>query len=310
MDNTFQSPFSDLRLLRCFLVLMAECSVSRAAARLGLSQPAMSHSLGRLRKLFDDPLLLRSGGTLLPTTRGLELKGQVADLIRSVDGLLTKQETFDPQKSRSRFKIMTPEFASHILLPFIMRRLEDEAPGIDVELAFADPERAADLLAAGEVDFRLGSWPKPPLGLRHKPLLVERLVCLTGPAYPGDRELDQQSYVSGRHIRVQRPGTSFSMHAVDQAAAKLGHDLRVILYTQNTYAMAELVSSLKAIGTTTERLGRHLASIFPLTVHPLPVAVPELKVAIFWHERTHNQRAHRWFRKLVGAALRDARIEY
>jgi DNA-binding transcriptional LysR family regulator len=308
MNDDRAEALSDLRLLRTFLVLMAERSVSRTAVRLNLSQPAISHALARLRRVLDDPLLVKGAGTMNPTARGLELQAQVTDLLAQVDRLVQPPAPFDPANSRMRFAIVAPEFAACAIAPRLVQELTARAPGIEVEFTATDPSRAHDLLERGEVDFRLGWWPEPPPGLRHKLLFRERLVCLRRADASG-KPLGIEEFLNARHVRIQRPGRSFSMLAIDQAASRAGRNLQVALWVQNAFAMAEIVAVSDLLGTLTERLAERLATRLPVATVPLPLDVPELRVALYWHERTQKQAAHRWFRQVISEITAPLRQE-
>ena len=167
-----------VRLLHCFDVLMAECSVTRAAARLNVSQAAISHALGRLRRLFGDPLLIKRSGGMAPTSRGIELHAQVSGLLHGIERLFEGLLPFTPSRARMRFTVMLPEFLEYLLFPLLIPRLEREAPEVEVEFRSPDPVHAFEYLEHGVVDLRLGLWPTAARGLRYKMLSHERLVCI------------------------------------------------------------------------------------------------------------------------------------
>ena len=290
----------DMRLLRCFEALMAERSVSRAAQRLNLSQPAMSHALGRLRRLFDDPLLLKGHGQMNPTGRALELETQVRDLLAGADRLIRKPTAFDPATARARFVMMAPEYVEYLIAPLLVQRLQEEAPGIDVEFRTSDPEHALDWFERGDIDFRLGWLPESPQTLRFKLLFRDRLVCLARKGHPRIKgRIPAETYLQTPHVRVQKPRTWVSTRAIDQAVSSLRRRLRVALQVQNVFAVANVVAGSNFIATVPERLARSFSEKFPIQILPLPLNVPDMRIAVYWHERTHKQAAHKWFRQLL-----------
>ena len=296
MDN----PLFDLRLLRCFEALMAERSVSRAARRLNLSQPAMSHALGRLRQLFDDPLLLKGHGRMNPTGRALELESRVRDLLAGAAQLTRKPAAFDPATAHARFVVMIPEYVEYLIAPALVRRLQSEAPGIDVEFRSSDPEHALDWFERGDIDFRLGWLPESPQTMRFKLLFRDHLVCLVRKGHPQTKDgVSTEKYLTMSHVRIQQPRTRVSSRAIDQAAAALHRKLRVALQVQNAFAVANVVAHSDLVATVPRRLARGLAEKFPLQILPLPLEVPDIRIAAYWHERTHKQAAHKWFRQLL-----------
>lgn len=290
----------DMRLLRCFEALMAERSVSRAAERMELSQPAMSHALGRLRRIFGDPLLLKGHGQMTPTSRAVEIEGQVRELLAAAEHLTRRPQAFVPATARAAFAIMTPEFVEYLLAPRLMQRLQQQAAGIDLAFRTSEPARALDWLERGEIDFRLGWWPEPPKTLRFRLLFRDPLVCLARKGHPQVRgNISTEQYLQLPHIRIQRPRTGVSTHVIDQAVHQQRRRLRIALRVQNALALAAAVAESHLLATVPARLGQALAGKFPLQVLDLPLDVPDVRIALYWHERSHGLAAHRWFRQLL-----------
>ncbi len=295
----------DLKLLRCFQVLMTERNVSRAAARLELSQPAMSHALARLRTLFDDALLVRSKGDMVPTARATELEAEVRGILESTDRLVRKPSAFDPASARARFSIMAAEPVEYLLAAPLMRKLAD-APGIDVDFTPADRQHAQGLLERGEIDFRTGWWPNPATMLRCKLLFRDRLVCVARKGHPAMRgRVTVEQFLAASHVRVRSASAGPSMQAVDDAVASLRKELRVTLRVHGIFSLCYAVSHSDLIAVVPESLARRLAVDHPLQLLPLPLAVPDLRIALYWHERTHKQPGHRWFRQLLTEVARE-----
>jgi DNA-binding transcriptional LysR family regulator len=296
----------DLKLLRCFAALMAERSVSRAALKLGLSQPAASHALGRLRRLFDDPLLLKGQGRMTPTARALELEGEVRTLLEGVGRLARQPAEFAPASSRARFAVMSPEFVEYLLAPRLAAHAETHAPGIDIVFRASDPEHAPAWFENGEIDIRLGWVPDPPPLLRMKMLFRDPLVCITRRNHPRLKgKLTAAQYLDAAHVRVEQPRTRVSSGAVDAAVAAIGGRLRVALQVQNAYALAHAVAQTNLVSTVPQRLARAMAGHHPLQIHALPIDVPDARIAMYWHERNHKQPAQRWFRQLLADTARQ-----
>lgn len=304
--NDLNSGQPDLKLLRCFITLMAERSVSRAAARLGLSQPATSHALARLRRLFNDPLLLKGRSAMTPTPRALELETEVRQLVSGLDRLTRPVAEFSPAASRGRFVVMTPEFIEYLLAPRLVAHLQEHAPGIDVVFRTSDPEHAPDWFESGEIDLRLGWVPDPSPLLRMKMLLRDPLVCIARRGHPRLKgRISAAQYLEAAHVRVEQPRTRVSTGAVDAAVAALGGRLRIALQVQNAFALAHAVAQSSLLSTVPRRLALAVAEQHPLQVLPLPIEVPDVRIAMYWHERNHKQPAQRWFRQLIADILRE-----
>jgi DNA-binding transcriptional LysR family regulator len=297
----------DLKLLRYFEVLLEECSVSRAAARLNLTQPAMSHALTRLRALFGDPLLLKGRGRMTPTSRALQLREKVRALLLEAERLTAKPESFSPATSRAKFTIMSAEFVEYLLAPKLISALKAEAPRVEVQFYPADRERAPAWFERGEIDFRLGWWPGPPQALRYKVLFQDRLVCIARQNHPATRNgLSAEDFLRADHVRIQSPRTGVSEHAVDRAAAALHRRLHVAVRVQSALTLAQAVAGSDLLATVPERFARSLSEKFPLKSFRLPLAnVPSVRIAMYWHERTHQDPAHRWFRHRLEELVRS-----
>jgi DNA-binding transcriptional LysR family regulator len=303
MEND-QEP--DFRLLRCFSALMAERSVSRAALRLELSQPAVSHALARLRRLFDDPLLLKGRDGMTPTARALELEAGVRALLAAAERLRARPAEFAPATARQRFVVMSPEFVEYLLAPRLAAHLETRAPGIDVAFRTSDPERATGLFESGEIDLRLGWLPDPAPSLRMKLLFRDPLVCIARRGHPRLKSrISAAQFMEIAHVRVEQPRTRVSTGAIDAAVAALGGRLRIALQVQNAFALAHAVAQSNLLSTVPQRLARAMAAHHPLQILPLPVDVPDARIAMYWHESTHKQPAQRWFRQLLAETARE-----
>lgn len=297
----------DLRLLRCFAALMADRGVSLAARRLDMSQPAMSVALGRLRKIFGDPLLVRGRGEMVPTSRAIALLESVQRVLDGVNTLSAESAPFDPALARNQFTLTAPAYIAYVLLPKLMRQLERSAPGIRVEVRAANRERATEWLERGEIDFRLGWIREPPAGLRFKTLYQERLVCLARknhPALAGKLTADEFCRLS--HIRTMVDRSSDSGQLIDEAVeATSGKRLTIALVVQEALIVPYVVATSDHIAVMPERLARAFVAHLPVRIHALPVRVPPQNIGLYWHERTHRSTAHVWFRGMLGKVTRS-----
>ena len=162
----------DLNLLVILDALLSEQHVTRAAERLHLSQPAVSHALARLRDLLGDPLLVRQGGALVPTARALELAAPLAEALAQVQALLAPNR-FDPASAKRRFRVAMSDYSAAIFLPGLVRTLRREAPGIDLQIVQASREGMVDGVLNGDLDLAAGVFPDMPAELRTTPLFEE-----------------------------------------------------------------------------------------------------------------------------------------
>lgn len=291
----------DLRLLRCFDALMTERNVSRAAQLVNTSQPAMSVALGKLRTLFGDPLFVRGRGEMVPTSRALVLNDVVRSVLVGLGNLSAVAAPFDPRTSRARFTMTAPGYIGYVLLPRLARYLEKNAPGVYVEARAANRERATEWLENGEVDFRLGWIRVPPSELRFKTLYKDCFVCLARKDHPDiPRKLTFDLFCSLQHVRTMLHPRSDSGGVIDRAVGALGKHLNIALLVQEGLTVPHIVASSNLIAAVPARLARGFVGQLPIRAHPLPLRLPDQNIALYWHERTHRNPAHEWFRDLIG----------
>jgi len=290
----------DTRLLRVFTVLMGERSVSRAAERLQMSQPAISHALNRLRQTFDDPLLLRSRGGMIPTNRALELQDPVRDLLAAYEQLAKPASDFDPASSTRRFVITAPEYAEHLLMPPLLRQLRAQAPGVRVDVRTPDPDRAYELLESGEVDLRIAWLLKPMQSLRSLQLFQDRMVYIADRKHPQIQErITVPQFLAAPHLRTFGTSVSTTNRVIDDALDRLGKKLQMVFYLQNFLTMPATLAGTDAIAALPQRLAERFAQQYPLQVLEPPVRLPRIRYAEYWHERNQNDPGHRWLRQAV-----------
>jgi DNA-binding transcriptional LysR family regulator len=304
MDN------ADLKLLRTFLVLMAEKSVSRTAERLGISQPATSHALARLRELFQDPLLLRSRGGMVPTERAAEIELTVRRLLSEYDAMVAGGHPFDPAVSRRTFVLSAPEYAEHLLMPGISRRLRTEAPGIRIEVRAPDRDHAYELLESGRVDLRIAWLPKPPVSLRSMQLFQDRIVCIAHRDHPTIRgTLSLAQYLDAPHARPLGTGRTTTGRVIDDAVERQGkgRKLDLVFLVQNFLTIPFLMADgIDVIATLPLTLAQRFQQQQPLQILETPLRLPRVRYAAYWHERSQKDAGHRWLRALVADTARAA----
>ncbi len=197
----------DLNLLVILDALLSEQHVTRAAARLHLSQPAVSHALARLRDLLGDPLLVRAGAGLVPTSRAMELMAPLTEALAQVQSLLAPN-AFDPATTRRTFRLAMSDYGAAIVLPGLIRTLRSEAPGIDLQISHASREGMLDGILNGDIDIAVGVFPEMPNELRSTPLFEEHYACLVDrDSLPADATLDLPAYLARPHVLLEMRGS-------------------------------------------------------------------------------------------------------
>lgn len=297
----------DVRTLRILLMLLTERSVSRAAQKLDMSQPAMSHILNRLRRTLDDPLLLRSNNGMVCTERAVEIAAKTQELLKGFDDLVAQRAPFDPRTSKRRFVIAAATYTEHVLLPILIRRIHEQAPHITVEVRPPRYGHAHEQLENGEVDLRVawGQGP-PPLSLRSISLFHDRIVCLTDPVFRKTRgPLSIAAYLAAPHVRAQGTERTTTGKVVDSAVAQFGTSLCIALLVQNYLSIPKMIAHTDFVATLPERFAIELAAHTPLEISDPPLKLPKVRVMAFWHERSQSDPAHKWLRRLAVEASRD-----
>lgn len=303
----------DLRSLEVLQVLLHELHVSRAALRLGISQPAASRWLARLRIIFGDPLLLRSQSGMVLTERAIEISDALPAILEGLNKVLAPTKRFDPKISRRRFVLTAPDYAEHLLLPPLVKQLRQQAPHISLDVRPPDASRAMEHLERGEVDLRIAWLLDPPASLRSMPLWQDRIVCILDRHHPRVRgSLSLAQYLGMAHARPLGWGRTTTSRVIDAAVEREGAKLGLTLGVQNMLTLPQILSGSDLVGTVPQMLARSFAAQYPLQLLELPLQLPKVRYASYWHERSHKDPAHRWLRQMVLSAARtlhaDSRV--
>jgi DNA-binding transcriptional LysR family regulator len=288
----------DLNLLVAFEMLVAERSVSAAASRLGISQPAMSSTLGRLRALFDDELFVRSGRTMLPTVRAMQLAEQVSQALAQLRTALEPQARFDPGTSRRAFNVTGGDYATMVILPHLAACLAEEAPAVDLRFRFVEKDTTFGLLDTDRLDLALGVFPDPPKRLGLQALFEERFVCLARRDHPvlGDG-LTLDKFASLPHLLVTERGDSTG--AVDEALARHGLARRIALTVPHVLVVPSVLSRSDLVATVGARAARMFAQAAPLSIHETPVEIPKWRLSMLWSRQKAGDLGLAWLRDVM-----------
>jgi DNA-binding transcriptional LysR family regulator len=291
----------NLNLLVGFEALIIERSVSGAARRAHLSQPAMSNLLARLRRTFDDPLFERAGQRMMPTERARELAGPIGAALHIIRQAIDEKPSFNPATANIRYSIATTDYAEVVVLPNLLRTMKRHAPMVTFQVKrlktiFDLPVEELDVC-----DFALGFFPlplRPGTGLNGTTLFQERFVGMLRKRHPMARQkFGLRQFLSLEHIRVnyseEGPGL------IGDAMQKIGHKRKVGLVVPHLATVPFLTAHSDMLGITPLRLARAFSPSLELRILELPLEVPPVTMSIIWHERHQNHQAHRWFREVV-----------
>lgn len=293
----------DLNLLPPLEALLRRRNVTHAAADVGLSQPAMSRALSRLRALLGDPLLVRGQGGFVLTSRAQNLAPRVATALDELK-VLFQEQSFDPASERRTIRVAASDTQTILLAPMIMARLAREAPGIELRMEpygqdlFTRMERGACDLA-----FALATTPLP-VGAMSEPIAVDRLALVMKRGHPAaDRLWAIADYGAFDHVGVALLGDGRS--ELDALLAAAGVSRRIALMTPHFMAALATVAATNMITTISEAFARRFADAFDLIVREPPFADTELRVTLVWSHIHATDPLLAWFRGLVRDVARQ-----
>lgn len=285
----------DLNLLRALDALLDERSVTRAAARLALTQPAMSGILLRLRERFGDPLFVRTQHGIVPTARALALGAPVKRVLADIDALL-QPPPFDPARASMTASIAATDYALRaIALPFLTA-LKHSAPQVRVALVPVDGAQAQGQLERGELDLALITAAGTPPDLHARALFDKRYVCVMRADHPAAREpLTLERFCALEHALVSLTGGRFE-GVTDEALARLGRQRRVTLSVASFLILPEILRASDLVAVVPSRLAHGIDGI---VVHDAPLEIPGFTKVMAWHERSHHDLGQRRIRELL-----------
>jgi DNA-binding transcriptional LysR family regulator len=290
----------DLNLLAAFDALMNERNVTRAATQMGVSQPAMSAALSRLRTLLGDPLFLRSADGLLPTPRARELAEPIAQSLRHIAAALLKGETFVPDDATLTLNIGMSDYAAFVVLPRLLEKVAEQAPCITIDVhAFHDRDHAVDLLDAGVIDAAVGVAPtQPEARILTRPIFTDTFVTIVSSTHPAARRvMDMETYLSLSHVLASPEGQRHGL--VDAALAQRGKRRHLALTLPHMFAVPAVVARTRLTATVMKRVALHSSAARKLAFLPPPIALPEIVVHVIWHRRSDTNPAQQWLRELI-----------
>jgi DNA-binding transcriptional LysR family regulator len=290
----------DLNLLVHLDALLAERSVTRAAARVGLGQSAMSHNLARLRDLFSDELLTRGPEGLRPTPRALALVEPVRIALAQIQVLVSRDEAFDPRTAERTFSVGLPDSMEILIVPSLLAYLREVAPGIHLRLHNIDSSKLLDDLDADRLDLAVGYGVFAQGQAHHKRrlLFTETYLCMFNAERTGiTASISLDDYLRLPHVLTSlRPG---ERGVVDDALEKLGLRRTVVLTTPRFLAVPSLVARAPVVVTMHARLARFFAAELGLSLSLPPVELPDMAVSLLWHASYDHDPAHAWLRQMM-----------
>ncbi|MDX3366273.1 LysR family transcriptional regulator [Streptomyces violaceoruber] len=294
----------DLNLLTALDALLEEGSVAGAAARLHVTAPAMSRSLGRIRKVTGDQILVRTGRHMTPTTRALAMRTEVHALVQQAHRLLSAQSELDLASLERVFTVRWHDALTTTCGSALIVAVRREAPGVQLRLT-AEPGDDTPELRRGEVDLASSDGPPPLPDIRHRLVGRDRLVLAVRAGHPlTEQPLTTERYAAAPHLTVSRRGRLSDR--VDDALAELGHERerRVIASAPTTATALQLARDTDLVVTLPDAVTRSIRHQLGLITLPLPVELPEVPLYLLWHRRHDDDPAHTWLRDIATRTLR------
>lgn len=295
----------DLNLLVVFDAVMQERNVTRAGQRLGLSQPAMSHALARLRSMLKDDLFIRSPKGMLPTPRAEQLASPVRS---ALDGLQHSLEPtqFIPSKATRRFRVAVDNYSAVVLVGPLAGRITKIAPGVTLEFRPSGTLDILDLLDRGELDLTIGHFREQGERFSRQSLLQDDFVVVLRKGHPAasTRELSMEEFAALSHLAIS--SVPYSTDFIDQALARERLARRIQLRAPFLSAVPILVDS-DMVSILQRRVAEELVRYHPLLIRPLPHSSPTMETAMIWPRWLDNQPAHLWFREIIGRLTKGLR---
>jgi DNA-binding transcriptional LysR family regulator len=286
----------DLNLLVALDALLEEKNVTRAGDRLGMSQPAASRALGRLRRLCADPLLVDGPGGYVLSARAEDLRPALRGTIAGI-GELLEPDPFDPAAATGKIRLLMPDLQAATIVPPLLARMAKEAPSLDVDIA-APGTSGIEALENDEADAMVGLLDEAPAGIRRRRLYDEELLTLMRAGHPAAaRKLTLDRFLALEHVVVAVPG--LGPPPVDQALARLGRKRRVKLRVPNFFAAVEIAVRSDLVMTLPSSLARTAADMRRFASARPPLDLGRFTMSLAWHARHQESPRHVWLRKAI-----------
>jgi len=288
----------DLNLLIAFDAMMEELNVTRAAARLKIQQPAMSHSLKTLRMLFDDELFVRVGQTMKPTSRARSLASRVRSVLQKAEDALAFSEQFSPLTEQRTFHLgFSSELEVH-LLPELMAHLRRVAPGVRLVARHAERQNLHALLDNGEIDLAVGCFGEQAQWHRSEMLFEEQLACCFNPALmPFTSPIKKQDYLTQPHALMSFTGSL--MGCIENAFNRADATLNAVFSAPNFLALLSFAQHSPVLVTLPSRIARRYCELFGLVLCAVPLKLEVFPNSIVWPVNADNDPALEWLREQI-----------
>tara|TARA_Y100001970_G_scaffold158998_1_gene194430 strand:- start:50620 stop:51525 length:906 start_codon:yes stop_codon:yes gene_type:complete len=286
---------TDLNLFKVFNVVYTEKNLTKAGEVLGITQPAVSNSLSRLREMFNDELFIRSSKGMLPTPVAQNIIGDIRNALGLINDTISQAESFTPSSSDLVFKISIGDSSEYRLLPILIKEITKSAPNISVESFLIPRKETPRELSAGNVDFCIDPPVHSDSYLRHQKIYEDDYVLITRKGHPisKKRKITMEEYLNLQHMHISNRKTGIGL--VDLALHKLGVSRKISLRSQN-FLVAPFVIERSDLAITTTR---GFAKDRGLQAIELPFKIDPVVLHLYWHESKDTDPSNKWMRELM-----------
>lgn len=299
----------DLNLLKVFDAVMSELNTTRAGERIGLSQPAVSSALARLRRLTGDQLFVRDGNKMVPTSLALEMRDPVRAAMERLEEVFSDVAGFDLTATERVFTINGSDFFSTMLMPELASMVNRQAPNATLRMLHVPSEQIVEQLSAGTFDMAVDRTVETPNWIASRTLFIGSLVCVAAKGHP---TLAKHGIAPGARIPAEVfcsiPQAILSMDGsrvgtLDAALKRQGLARQVALTLPHFHAVALSVASKDIIACLPVHFAARVSQYLPIEIFALPIESPRMEVKLYWHLRADRDRGNAWLRELVAKAL-------
>nr|WP_228040178.1 LysR family transcriptional regulator [Nodosilinea sp. LEGE 07088] len=295
----------DLNLLVAFESLYAERSVTAAAQRIHVGQPAMSAALGRLRSLFADDLFVRVGREMRPTARAEAIAPQIASALSTVRATLAERQTFDPALATKIFTLATSDYFASLILPKLLPVLKDQAPQVDLRLITVEKESFVELLEEDIIDLALGTFADLPSHIARETLVTEKFVGLCRQGHPAIKTggVSLENFVEFPHALFTLRRDAIGI--IDQTLAKQGLQRRIALTIPYWFTLPAAIAASDLLTAIPSCLQQHFVEYYPVQCFEIPLQLPSWGIAMVWSKLQDRDAANLWLRHIVRDICRE-----
>lgn len=298
----------DLNLLVYFDALLQEKNVTNAAQQLGISQPAMSNSLKRLRELFNDPILVRTSEGMAPTLKALELQPKIHRALTNIEYFIQPTLNFSPEESERVFRITASDYAEATLIPGILKTLREIAPKVTLDIMNPSDVNFNDM-EQGKVDLAINRFDKIPVTFHQLNLLADDFSCVLRADNPFVDELNLVNYLKSHHVWVSKSGIGMSanlsaeelqkMGWVDMALSNIDKRRKIAVFTRHFLSALQLVQEHNLIVTLPTRAAQKAVNYNNLVIRPVPFNIDPIELHVLWPPILNDNPGHVWLRKII-----------